>query len=405
MSHLFKPSEDNYTSKGRHKVSTYQTTFFNTFQYGKETDVWDERVTNGGTATHDATQSMVIMEVNNQAGSEVIRQTKNVMRYIPGRSSTLSFGVRLENPVTGIRRRFGLFDEDDGAFFEDAGDGNYYCVVRNKNGITGPELYRVAREDWNGDKLDGTGVSGIIASASAQQLINIDYEWYGSGQVIFSYIIDGKTHIIHTFNFGNILDSVWCSTPFLPIRLEITNVTGVAGTHKLYQGSNSLLQEGEPEKLGIAENITNSGIATNITYTNLPNANQYYPVVSIRLKSTQLKGILIPTYFQVATADNTNVSYKFIQNANLVGAAFTDHPDPNAFSQFDISATSFTGGEVLDTGFAFGSGGTTIELDKQTQYQIGRSGIGTISDTLTLCVAATGGNKNAVASITWIEQR
>ena len=46
-----------------------------------------------------------------------------------------------------------------------------------------------------------------------------------------------------------------------------------------------------------------------------------------------------------------------------------------------------------------------IELDKQTQYQIGRSGIGTISDTLTLCVAATGGNKNAVASITWIEQR
>ena len=110
MSHLFKPAEDTYTSKGRQKVSTYQTTFFNTFQYGKETDVWDERVTNGGTATHDATQSMVRMEVNNQTGSEVIRQTKNVMRYIPGRSSTLSFGIRLENPVTGIRRRFGLFD-------------------------------------------------------------------------------------------------------------------------------------------------------------------------------------------------------------------------------------------------------------------------------------------------------
>jgi hypothetical protein len=402
MSHLFKPAEDTYTSKGRQKVSTYQTTFFNTFQYGKETDVWDERVTNGGTATHDATQSMVRMEVNNQTGSEVIRQTKNVMRYIPGRSSTLSFGIRLENPVTGIRRRFGLFDEDDGAFFEDAGDENYYCCVRNKNG---PELYRVAREDWNGDKLDGTGVSGIIASASAQQLINIEYEWYGSGQVIFSYIINGKPHIIHTFNFGNILDSVWCSTPFLPIRVEITNLTGVAGTHRLYQGSNSLLQEGEPEKLGISENITNSGIATNITYTNLPSANQYYPIISIKLKPTQLKAIVLPTYFQVATTDNTNIAYKFVQNATLVGAAFTNHPDPNSFSQFDISATSFSNGDVLDTGFAFGQGGIVIELDKQTQYQIGRTGIGTISDTLTLCVAATGSNKNAVASITWIEQR
>jgi hypothetical protein len=405
MSHLYKPAEDTYTSKGRQKVSTYQTTFFNTFQYGKETDVWDERVTNGGTATHDVTESMVIMEVNNQTGSEVIRQTKNVMRYIPGRASTLSFGIRLENPVTGIRRRFGLFDGDDGAFFEDAGDGNYYCVVRNNNGATGPELYRVAREDWNGDKLDGTGVSGIVASASAQQLINIEYEWYGSGQVIFSYIINGKTHTIHTFNFGNILDSVWCSTPFLPIRVEITNLTGVAGTHRLYQGSNSLLQEGEPEKLGISENITNSGIATNITYTNLPSANQYYPIISIKLKPTQLKAIVLPTYFQVATTDNTNIAYKFVQNATLVGAAFTNHPDPNSFSQFDISATSFSNGDVLDTGFAFGQGGIVIELDKQTQYQIGRTGIGTISDTLTLCVAATGSNKNAVASITWIEQR
>ena len=37
-------------SKGRLKVQTQQTIFFNTFQYGKETDVWDESTTSGGAA-------------------------------------------------------------------------------------------------------------------------------------------------------------------------------------------------------------------------------------------------------------------------------------------------------------------------------------------------------------------
>jgi len=40
-------------SKGRLKVQTQQTLFFNTFQYGKETDVWDESVVNGASAVFD----------------------------------------------------------------------------------------------------------------------------------------------------------------------------------------------------------------------------------------------------------------------------------------------------------------------------------------------------------------
>jgi len=43
-------SQAGYTSKNRMKISTYQTDFFNTFQYGKETDVWDESTASGGSA-------------------------------------------------------------------------------------------------------------------------------------------------------------------------------------------------------------------------------------------------------------------------------------------------------------------------------------------------------------------
>ena len=149
-----------FTSKNRMKVSTYETVFFNTFQYGKETDVWDELVVNGASAVHNANTNSIDMAVTNTLGSKIIRETKNVQRYIPGRTSTASFAVRLELPITGIRRRFGLFEDSDGFYFEDAGvigdDGlpEYNVVVRSS--VTGSVLEdRIPRSQWNGDKLNG----------------------------------------------------------------------------------------------------------------------------------------------------------------------------------------------------------------------------------------------------------
>ena len=56
-----KDAQAGYTSKNRIKVSLYQTTFFNTFQYGKETDVWDELTANGGAATWNTNTNNVDM--------------------------------------------------------------------------------------------------------------------------------------------------------------------------------------------------------------------------------------------------------------------------------------------------------------------------------------------------------
>ena len=394
-------------SKGRLKVQTQQTIFFNTFQYGKETDVWDESAVNGASATFDTSFSQVRMQVTNQLGSKVIRQTRNVQRYTPGRTQSVAFAVRLETPATGIRRRFGMFDGNDGFFFEDCGtvdpvtgDPQYACVVINSDGAT-PTVERIYRKDWNGDKLDGTGPSGITADPQAQQLIMMDYEWYGAGQVSFMFVINGLPRVIHTFNHGNRLQSPWAKTPFLPIRLEIENLTGAAGTHYLWQGSNSILAEGTVEKLGIAESIL-----TPLTGINMQLANTFYPVLSIRIKSTALTGIVLPTYFQAGTVDNTDIYFKLIRNATVNGT-WVNHPDPNAFTQYNYTSTgAITDGVDLASGLITASGGASqIRVDSDTVYQLGRGSLGTVSDTLTLAIAAKNANKNAVASMTWIEQR
>jgi len=403
MSHLFQQSRDTWTSKDQLKTVGQDVIFFNTFQYGKETDVWDESTSTGGTAVHDANNSGVALTVTSTINSEVVRQTRNVVRYVPGRSAVISFSVRFGLPVTGIRRRIGLFDGSNGFYFEDGGDGDYYCCVINSSGEGGPTLQRIPRANWNGDKLDGNGPSGVTADPAAQQLVVFQYEWYGSGAIKFGWVINDQLIIIHTVYNANILKTVWCRTPFLPIRVEIKNLTGgQSGSTTLFQGSNSVSLDGDSgQKLGIAESIQSP-----ITGTTLTNANVYYPLLSIRLKSTALQGIVLPTFFQVATSDNTNIFYKVVRNATLNGT-WQDTPDTNSFTQYSTNAIgALTGGSVIDSGFVIaGGGGAGVRIDKDTVYQLGRSSMGTVSDTITLAAASSNGNKSAIATFTWIEQR
>lgn len=387
-----------FSDNNRLKVAPFQTVFFNTFQYGKETDVWDERITGVGTATHNTASSNVVMEVGSTAGSKVVRQTKQVMRYIPGRPATLAFAIRLEAPTPGVRRRFGLFNETDGAYFEDDG-GTYSYVIRSStSGITTET--RVTRENWNGEKFDGNGYTGVTADATKQQMISINYEWYGAGGVTFNWLMKNETIVSHKFENSNVNDLVWCRSPFLPIRVEIENVTGVAGTHYLYQGSNSLIQEGEPEKLGTLLSVSNP-----ITGTSMQSADTFYPIISLRLKSSALQAVMLLRSLQAVTNDNTNVYWRLFENATLTGASWTDHPDPNSFMQYDTTATALTGGQALLSGFTIAGGASLVDVDDKAALQIGRSGIGTISDIYTLACASPNTNKSALAVLNWIEQR
>ena len=43
----------SFSSSNRLKVSNYQTSFFNTFQYGLESDIWDQSIVGIASATHN----------------------------------------------------------------------------------------------------------------------------------------------------------------------------------------------------------------------------------------------------------------------------------------------------------------------------------------------------------------
>jgi len=390
------------TSKNRLKISPYQIAFFNTFQFSKDDDLWDEELTTNATSIHNNNTNTIEMTATTDQGSKVVRQTKTVARYIPGRTSTLTQSIRLGDADPGYRKRIGLFDENNGFFFE-VDNAAYSVVVRSS--VTGSVVeQRVSRDDWNGDKLDGTGPSGIIADVTYHQLLSFEYEWYGAGQVKVGFSINGITHYIHTFNHANVISLPWSSTPFLPQRFELENLTGgQENPSRLYQGSNSIITEGTTERLGTPESYL-----TPLAGTGMTTANVFYPVSSLRLKSTALKGIVLPYSFQCATIDNTTLYYKIIRNATLTGGTWSDHPDPNSFTQvhtYSGDASPIGGGSNLTSGIVPTGSGSSVVFDGSTSYQIGRNTLGTVSDTFTLAVAASGSNKSAIASMNWVEQR
>ena len=393
-----------HTSRNRRKISTNETFIFNQFTGGDDRDLWDEDTTLGGLSTFDQYQGGMVLSVSNTAGSEIVRETKTTIKYIPGRQNEIAGSIKLNNPQEGIRRRVGVFSANNGFYFED--DGGNYSVVIRRGTANGNVEERIGRDDWNVDKLDGNGPSGLTANAEAVQMFTFEYEWFGAGQVEFNWIIDNNKFPIHQFNTGNIKPVSWCNTPNLPYRLELTNVTGANGTHEMTQGGFSVSAEGSG--LGAAGRRRNA--LSPITGRSLgSSANVFKPVLSVRLKEDPqfINAVVELLEFQAATLDNTDIFYLILRDPSLTGASFVS-TGPYSPVEYDISATGITSnGTIVTSGFIVGTNqGTQVLLTGPgISTQIPRKNMGANSEIVTVAIAAVGANKSAFASIDWLEVR
>lgn len=429
----------DFTSKNRLKMSQPQTMFFNTFGTEVDDDTWSTALTGGGvdylsnsdsspetydpdTDNGDAiTEKAVVMKVS-AAGDKVVRQTNRVIPYIPGKEQFLTVALRFDVPTPGIRRRVGLFDEKNGAYFEDSGEdpANYYLVIR-KNDV---ETVRVARPDWNGDPLDGTGRSGIIADSLKQQLVGIEYEWYGTGMVRFGYVIDNELHVIHTVYNANKTVGTWARSPFLPIRLELEALPGYAGGDAyFYQSSSSVIAEGGIEDLGTVYNFQ-SGLSINAGSAGVPansvaidfatgnvEETHFKPILSIKLKDKNIDAVVVPIGIQVASPDDVVIAYHLVKNATLTGALFDLTGVDHSAVVCDESATEaiYEPSQIIFSGLAI-QGSDYIDIPRNAQTQLGRIPSPDFenleSDLITIVASISSGaaNKRVIASLTWIEQ-
>jgi len=390
-------NSDNFTTKDRLKVSEVTTTYFTSFQFGP-TGEWDPSTSSGGTITYNATLGGMDLAVSSTLNSQSIFQSRRVMSYVPGRSSGLSGAYRLSNLTSGIRYRWGIFDENNGAFFEVNGN-DINCVVRSNT--TGSVVdSSVPRSSWNEDKLDGSGRSGIILDLTKQQLPYIEYEWYGAGEVKYYFLIDGRKRLVHVASHANLISTVYCRTPFLPLRAEVKNLTGASGGGTLHYGSVSHVSEGNADRRGQVANV-----ASPITGYTLTTANTYYPIFSGRLKSTTLNALVKPIGFRLSTLGHTEgLHFKVLFSGVLTGGTWVDAAVVDPVSEFNTTATAISSPAILFAGYQPpATAGQFISFPQNAP--LGRGSLGTVSDMVTLAVAGTSNNTVVMMSVDWIEER
>ncbi len=96
----------------------------------------------------------------------------------------------------------------------------------NATGVKGNLIQeiRIRQEQFNIDKIDGTGPSGYNINLNKMQMVGMQYSWYGAGFVDFMVRgSDGNWVFVHRLKNNNVNDEAYMRSGNLPVRYSIEN--------------------------------------------------------------------------------------------------------------------------------------------------------------------------------------
>lgn len=397
----------NIDAFNRLRVSNPENLFDSKQIFDNQPLFWDESLETGEdiTSAHSVNTASTVITSSDTTAGKFTRQTFMRFNYQPGKSQLLSMTGILDRSGggTGVQRRIGLFDDDNGLFFED--DEGTIKVVRRTN-VTGSAVdNKVSQSSWNIDKMDGTGVSGITVDWTKLQIFCVDFEWLGVGRVRIGLIIAGVIFYVHEFLNANILDKVYMSTPNLPLRYQMIT-TGSSPVSTMECNCSTIMSEGGTTDLGVLRYKSTAG-----AHIDAATQNTIYAIVGIRLKTTHV-GATIKIINMSLTEHQGSKFYEWmlILNPSVTGTfAYgneTNSAIQTALGDPGVGVTTVTGGTIITGGYASSAqkGGAEIIQDIENAVRLGANIAGTV-DTMVLCARPVGGatNLDIEGSLTWRE--
>lgn len=378
---------------GRLRVSNPTALFDSKLLYDNQPLFWDEDLTGGVAASsHSTANAACTMTVDN-SGEVITRQTFQRFDYQPGRSQLILMTGVMGDGVANTVKRIGMFDDDNGVFFEMNGT-TMRIVVRKGGSDTA-----VAQDDWNFDKMDGTGTSGVTIAFDSAQIFVIDFQWLGVGTVRFGFEVDGMFRLCHQAHHANTVGSVYMSDPNLPLRYQASS-TG--GTATLVHICSAVLTEG-----GMVDNGVSRSLSTAGTHLNANSAGTLYAMMGIRLRSTHLGANIRPLAMTIMSETNDDFEWNILLNPTVAdGASFTYSGITNSAVEGAVtdganpSTNTVSGGTLMQAGFA--SDRLTTNVDLESSLRIG-SAYDDTPDELVLCVRSLGGGADIQGTMTWRE--
>jgi hypothetical protein len=379
---------------GRIKISEGYVLFDSSHRYNENGD-FSDITASGASVSHIAEQSSSALTVSTTSGSKVLRETKKVFPYQPGKSLQIMQTFVFAPAKTNLRQRAGYFGRQNGFYLEQDGT-NVYLVKRSY--ITGEVVEtRIPQSQWNVDTLDGNGPSDITLDLTKAQILFTEIEWLGVGSVRMGFAIDGYFIICHQFNHANHIDSVYMTTATLPIRYEIENTGTTSSSSTMKQVCVSVVSNGGYFKSSNPRHAIRTSTTVSTTY---------YPLVAIRMPSNRTESVIIPGSIDLFPTSSADFDYALIKNpTSITGGSWVLHDSLNV--EYNISATAMDGGQKMLEGF-FGATNQAVAGSSSDAgnfaFQLGRTNADTpVSDVMVLAVRTVSGNGNVKSALGWFD--
>jgi hypothetical protein len=394
------PSNDAF---GRLRVSDPVCLFDSTLEYDLQPSQWETILTGNAVCSHIAGKTAALMMVE-LIGDKAVRQTRRYLRYQPGRSHLVETTFAEAEITEGVRSRVGYFDDANGIYLQIDEDGPALVL---RSSTSGEVVERVVRQsEWSYDRLDGTDETGVTLDVTKAQILVIDLQFLGVGRIRVGFNIGGGLIWAHAFNNANIIDGVYMQSGTLPVRYEIEAVDALQVPAKIHQICATVISEGGTSTASGTYRSVGNG-------TTLVTVTTRRAVLTIRPKlefaGVANRGLVAPTALEmnVVSASDRTVYWELVKGGTLGGTpSWTSVSDASGV-EYDVAATTVTGGQVIKAGYDRpASGGVGIDLDRLglSDIPLTVNAAGDAAETLSVVCTASA-SVDIGAALQWFEAR
>lgn len=346
-----KPQLDSF---GKLRVSGATVLGDYTFKEGLLPGMFSGRKIGAATISHNDTVHCAVLGLTTASG-DVAAFTSNVYHhYFPGISQLAVMTVACGDAgKAGLTRRWGYFDSNNGFMFAQV-NGVLRAQVRSDRSGASSLIHDVAQADWNVDRLDGTGPSGMTIGVTDDNIYWLDIQWLGAGRVRFGTYYRGQRVVAHEYYHEGNGGQPHSTTGSLPMCFAQSNSAGTASSSEMRVWCCSVLAEAGLDITTFGSNRLATFSKAIDVASFLASGAGYAYVGSlsprVQIGNHTNRSVYFPTHMEALAYDEAGNDVRcemqvFIDPA-LSGAAFSNVEafDPGCTVDHDTSASYFGGG-------------------------------------------------------------
>ncbi len=405
---MVAPANTARTAFGYARVAVPNIELSGTFTEDERAIEFETDTDGGGdsSAVHDATTAAWTLTAGDTAADFAMLSSRRYIPYFSGHSQRSDITGAFGAPVAGITKRMGYFDDNDGVYFEQQGDGSYHLTIRTSTSGSPVDTNSVERSAWD-DPMDGTGLSRenlTDAQLRGRIIFSSDLQWLGTGDVrCYLEATGGGEILIHTFEHaGDDLAVPYMSTAKLPMRWHIINASASA-VGSMTASCCNVSREGGSVTPSLS---TSRPIRTTFTATTTEQACMH-----LRLASAYIRNELFNIDAILANSGSNDVIWSIYRNAVLSTPAigWTSQGAGFVAEYSTTTADITTPGLLMASGFLLGGtnqspGQSKAPSTTRNIFSLLADIVG-VADIATLTVQTTTGTSALFRALSWAEQR